>query len=157
MLKYRYTLLEGGIILNIAFFIKPKLEVVYLKDSDTLEDGLEILKEHKFTSIPIIDGKGRYIDSISEGDVLWYLRDLMNSDDSTDLNDKMKTIKMSQVPRFRKNSPVRINSDMENLISMSICQNFVPVVDDDNVFIGIITRSSIINYCFSTMKQKIMA
>ena len=42
---------------------------------------------------------------------------------------------------------------MEDLIKKAMNQNFVPVVDDQNKFIGIITRKSIIEYCFENMKQ----
>ena len=34
----------------------------------------------------------------------------------------------------------------------AINQNFVPVVDDQGSFIGIITRKSIIKYCYNEMK-----
>ncbi|MGL5354218.1 MAG: CBS domain-containing protein, partial [Clostridium sp.] len=30
---------------------------------------------------------------------------------------------------------------------------FVPVVDDDGIFIGIIKRSDIINYCYNQIKR----
>jgi predicted transcriptional regulator len=36
---------------------------------------------------------------------------------------------------------------MEDLISLAKSQNFVPVVDDMNRFIGIVRRSDIIDYC----------
>ncbi len=36
---------------------------------------------------------------------------------------------------------------MEDLILLAKNQNFVPVVDDQGIFIGIIKRSDIINYC----------
>ena len=41
-----------------------------------------------------------------------------------------------------------IETDIENLISKSMHQNFIPVIDDDNTFIGIIKRGDIINYCY---------
>ena len=42
--------------------------------------------------------------------------------------------------------PVCIDTNMEQLLGQAQMQNFVPVVDDRNVFIGIITRSEIIKY-----------
>lgn len=139
--------------MNIAFFLRPKLEVVYLKSNDNLQKGFEVLEKYKYTSIPIIDSKGKYVDSISEGDLLWYLKDIINKNQDIDISEKLKFINMSDIPRARKSLSVRINANMESLISMSVRQNFVPVVDDDNVFIGIITRSSIIDYCFNNMKN----
>ena len=43
--------------------------------------------------------------------------------------------------------PVNINCDIEDLMQVAMRQNFVPVVDDNGVFIGIITRKAIIQYC----------
>ena len=43
--------------------------------------------------------------------------------------------------------------DMEDLIQKAMNQNFVPVVDDQKKFIGIITRKSIIEYCYEKLKK----
>lgn len=42
---------------------------------------------------------------------------------------------------------------MEDLIQKAMNQNFVPVVDDQKKFIGIITRKSIIEYCYEKLKK----
>jgi CBS domain-containing protein len=46
-----------------------------------------------------------------------------------------------------KNHPVRIDATMDDLIERAIEQNFVPVVDDQGIFIGIVRRREIIEYC----------
>ena len=38
--------------------------------------------------------------------------------------------------------------DVDDLVSKSLDQNFVPVVDDRDIFIGIITRKNIIKYYY---------
>lgn len=53
------------------------------------------------------------------------------------------------------NNPVHIDADIEDLISTSIRQNFVPVIDDNNIFIGIIKRSDIIYYFYNNMFKRI--
>ena len=50
--------------------------------------------------------------------------------------------------------PVRINSEMEDLLSLAIAQNFVPVVDDSNIFIGIIRRREILVYYSQLLAKK---
>ena len=56
---------------------------------------------------------------------------------------------------FRRNYPaVTIDTSMEELVERAMNQNFVPVVDDRNVFIGIITRKDIIKYLQSTALKK---
>ena len=42
--------------------------------------------------------------------------------------------------------PVSINASMEDLIQTAMNQNFVPVVDDKKVFIGIVTRKDVLAY-----------
>ena len=48
--------------------------------------------------------------------------------------------------RHRDNKAVNISISMEGLVDKITNQNFVPVVDDNNVFIGIITRKDVILY-----------
>lgn len=48
------------------------------------------------------------------------------------------------------NPPVSINASMEDLIQTAMNQNFVPVIDDKKIFIGIVTRKDIIKFCFDT-------
>ena len=46
-----------------------------------------------------------------------------------------------------------IGDAVESIIRLATTQNFVPVVDDEGIFIGIIKRSDIINYCYNTIKN----
>ena len=56
--------------------------------------------------------------------------------------------------RNRDNKPVHVNVDMEGLLDKVMHQNFVPVVDDDKVFIGIVTRKDVIQYLMDELKKK---
>jgi CBS domain-containing protein len=135
--------------MNIAFFLTPKNDVVWVKDSATMRQALEKMEHHRYTAVPLIDNKGKYVGTLTEGDLLWkmkYTPDLTFKDSST--------ILINEIPRHMVNKPVSINSDIESLISLAKYQNFVPVVDDNNVFIGIIKRSDIINYCYDLIYDK---
>ena len=46
-----------------------------------------------------------------------------------------------------------VRKNIESLINLAVNQNFVPVVDDEGIFIGIIKRSDIINYCYKELKK----
>ena len=50
--------------------------------------------------------------------------------------------------------PVSVNSNMEDLISKAMNQNFVPVIDDKRIFIGIVTRKDIIEFCYNEYTKK---
>jgi CBS-domain-containing membrane protein len=60
------------------------------------------------------------------------------------------------IPRRATYKPVHANSNMEDLLDRAINQNYVPVVDDQGYFIGIITRKAIIKYCYSELKKQVM-
>ena len=49
---------------------------------------------------------------------------------------------------------VSAESNMEDLIGRAMEQNFVPVIDDQKNFIGIITRKDIIGYCYNQIKKQ---
>ena len=46
--------------------------------------------------------------------------------------------------------PVKVDTRVEDLISVAAEQNFVPVIDDKGDFIGIVTRSRILRYYLQT-------
>jgi CBS domain-containing protein len=130
--------------MNIAFFLTPKSEVIYENLNSTMRQVLERMEFHRYTAVPIIDDKGRYVGTITEGDLLWKLKSTLG------LNIKDTSgIKVSDIERRTVNKPVSINADMENLLSLAVNQNFVPVTDDEGIFIGIIKRSDIINYFYN--------
>jgi CBS domain-containing protein len=135
--------------LNILFFLTPKKDVAYLDEKDTMRQALEKMEYHRYTSIPIIDNEGKYLGTITEGDLLWSLKNSLGLDLKSTEN-----ILIREVPRRMDNKPVSINANIDDLIYTAMHQNFVPVIDDQNVFIGIIKRSDIIQYCYKKMYEK---
>lgn len=128
--------------MNILFFLKPKSEVEYVFDDETLRQVLEKMEYHRYTAIPIISQRdGTYKGTITAGDLLWYIKD------RCDLTmKKAEEISIMQVPRRRDNQPVDADANMEDLLALANNQNFVPVIDDSKIFIGIITRKDILTY-----------
>ncbi len=128
--------------MNILFFLTPKSEVAYVHDTDTLRQGLEKMEHSRYSAVPVIGKKdGRYIGTLTEGDLLWYIKDY------GDLSiRRAEEISMQAVARRYDNEPVDVDVDMENLINKAMNQNFVPVIDDRERFIGLITRKDLIQY-----------
>ncbi|WP_169084076.1 CBS domain-containing protein [Paenibacillus sp. PL91] len=128
--------------MNIAFFLLPKQDVVCLTQDTTLRQTLERMEYHRYTAVPIINDDGGYAGTVTEGDLLWYIKD--HADLTLEQTNK---VRLMDVPLRMNNKTVRIDANMDDLISLAKLQNFVPVVDDMNRFIGIVRRSEIIDYC----------
>ncbi len=127
--------------MNIAFFLYPKQEVVYLTPESTLRQTLERMEYHRYTAVPILDQNGEYIGTVTEGDLLWYMKNERGLS-----FEKTETILLKDVPLRMNMEAVRIDADIRDLIVLVKAQNFVPVIDDMNKFIGIVRRSDIIDY-----------
>lgn len=133
--------------MNILFFLTPKSEVAYLYDTDSLLIALKKMESHRYSAIPIIArDSGKYVGTLTEGDLLWNIKD----NENMTLQNAGK-LSVMEIERNRDNEPVEAEADMEDLINKAVNQNFVPVVDGDQCFIGIIKRKDIILYLCSRL------
>ncbi len=134
--------------MNILFFLKPKSELDLVYEDDTIGMAVERIEHHQFSSIPMINEKtGKYLGTLSEGDLLRAFRQKSAQDVRS-----CETRSVMTVRRRRDYKCVRANSDMEELFRYVTEQNFVPVVDDTDVLIGIVPRSTILEFLFRQMK-----
>ena len=134
--------------MNIAYFLLPKSRVAYLYDDCTFRQGLEKMRHHSYTAIPVISRDGKYVSTISEGDFLWKI--LAETPDACSMRD-LEQLRIRDMIRGNHYPSVRITVTMEELLMSAMNQNFIPVVDDFDTFIGIVTRKDIIRY-FSEQK-----
>lgn len=109
----------------------------------TLRQTLERMEFHRYTAVPILNRNGEYAGTVTEGDLLWYMKE---SGGAVTFENASKFL-LKDVPLRMNNLAVSIDADMEDLINLAKVQNFVPVVDDMKRFIGIVRRSQIIEYC----------
>ncbi|MBE6647920.1 MAG: CBS domain-containing protein [Ruminococcaceae bacterium] len=134
--------------MNIIKLLKPKCSVAYLTNDQSVRQGLEKMKYHGYTAIPVIDSEGRYISTVTEGDFLWSITEY----ESTNLKD-LERIPITNIIRMDWNPAIKINAPFEALISHITERNFVPVVDDRDVFIGIITRKEVMRKHFESLLE----
>ena len=127
--------------MNIAFFLTPKNEVIYEYLDATMRQVIERMEHHGYTAIPLIDKEGKYVGTLSEGDLLWKLK---NTADLT--FDNIGEVPVSDIQKHVHNESVLINAEMEDMLTLAADQNFVPVIDKEGVFVGIIRRKDIIEY-----------
>lgn len=127
--------------MNLLFHLIPKEKVAYIEEDATLRQAMEKMEHHRYTAVPILDKKGKYVGVLREGDILWYIKnlDLFNQSIS-------EKIMVSDLPRIKDHQSVNIDASLESLIILSIDQNFIPVTDDRKTFIGIVTRKAIITH-----------
>ncbi|WP_391574096.1 CBS domain-containing protein [Cohnella sp.] len=127
--------------MEIRSFLLPKDKVAYLTTTQSMTEALELLEASQYSAVPVIDTDGKYIGTLSEGDLLWKLKC------TSGLNfDNMGEIPVSGIKKRIYNECVAINAHMEDMLTLAADQNFVPVVDDDRVFLGIVRRKDIIEY-----------
>ena len=130
---------------NILFFLLPKAMCAYLDEESTIRQAIEKMEAAGYSSIPILNRRGEYRGTLTEGDLLWALKYLCFMDMR-----QAELHRISEISRRKDNVPVRVTTSMHDLIDRASTQNFVPVVDDKDAFIGIVTRRSIIQYCKQT-------
>ncbi len=127
---------------NILFFLTPKAMCHYVYDDYTVRQALEKMETVGYAALPILSRRGEYRGTITEGDLLWALKNLCYMDMR-----QAEAHRLMEIDRHKDFIPVRVNTSMYDLVERATYQNFVPVVDDKDTFIGIVTRRQIIQYC----------
>lgn len=134
--------------MNVWFFLTPKSEVTYIFEDYKLSKVMDIMEETGYTALPMIDRQGHYVGSVTEGDILRVIRE------KRELSlECIGEITVSNIQRKTQIKSISGAADMIDMIKRALEQNYVPVVDDDNIFSGIITRRDIIHVCYAKAKQ----
>ena len=131
---------------NILFFLTPKAMCAYIYDDFSVRQALEKMETAGYAALPILNKRGEYRGTLTEGDLLWALKNMCNMDIRL-----AEARRIMEITRRKDNIPVRVNTGMHELVQRASSQNFVPVVDDKDTFIGIVTRSNIMKYCFQQL------
>ncbi len=134
--------------MNAAFFLIPKSQVATLEDDDTFRQGLEKMRYHGYTAIPVLTKQGKYIGTLSEGDLLWNLIDVGGAS-----LEECEDLHIADILRPDRNPPVKITAKADELLEELMTHNFLPVTDDEGAFIGIVTRHRMLEY-YKNIKQK---
>ena len=135
--------------MNIVMLLRPKSEVAYVYEDNSLRQGLEKMRRHGYTAVPVIDREGGYVGTVSEGDFLWHMID----DGDTEIR-RQEAYQIKNILRKDWNMPVKIDETLDALLLRVMDQNFVPVVDDRMRFMGIITRKDVIKYYYDDTRGK---
>ena len=130
--------------MNLLNVFTPKSEVVCLLNTYTLRQAMEKMEQQRYTGLPMLDSDGRYVGTVTEGDLLWYCK----SHAFSTLRDAEK-VSITEVPLHIQTAPVSVGTPTDALIDALLHSNFVPVEDDRGCFIGIVTRKKLVRAVLS--------
>lgn len=125
--------------MNIFNYLTMKSETFYLDSKATIRQALEKFDYHKFTIVPLIDKKGRYVSTISVSDILRYIKN--NGDFNENLSEN---ITLDKIEKYRSYKALNSSSNIQEVYKLALEQNFIPIVDDRKMFIGIIKRRQVL-------------
>ena len=131
---------------NILFFLTPKAMCAFIYDDYSVRQALEKMESAGYAALPILNKRGEYRGTLTEGDLLWALKNMCYMDIR-----QAESRRLMEIDRRKNHIPVRVNTSMHELVQRASSQNFVPVVDDKDTFIGIVTRGNIVKYCFQQL------
>lgn len=129
--------------MNILFFLTPKCDVAFVEENDTLRNALEKMEYHRYSAIPVLSRDGRFVGTLTEGDLLFEIKNQLQ----LDLREAER-VRVKDIAMKNHYDPVDVSSSMEGLVKLALTQNFVPVVDDLEHFIGIVRRRERMNYLY---------
>jgi len=131
---------------TVAFFLTPKVLIKYLDESLTVRQAIELMDYHHYSAVPLLKTSGEFLGVISTSDLLWYLKD-----HNFEGEEAMKR-SITEVKQGREYKAILIDTEIEELSRTIINQTFVPVIDDRNMFIGIVTRKTVMNHLLENNK-----
>ncbi|MBQ1409982.1 MAG: CBS domain-containing protein [Oscillospiraceae bacterium] len=136
--------------MNILFYLTPKANCEVLYDDESIREALARMELSGFAALPIIHKEdGAYQGTLTDGDLLWALKNRCNFDLK-----QAQTHSIMEIAHHKDYLPVSVSTDMNDLMNKALDQNFVPVVDDRDTFIGIVTRRSIMAQFLETECKK---
>ena len=128
----------------------PKKMTSFLNANSTIRQAIEIFDAHRYTIVPLVDDQGQYVGTLSEGDLLRFLKNQINYDIKA-----AEKYHVKDIERYRSYRSLKVDSLLSEFFALSLEQNFVPVVDDKGSYIGIIKRREIIRYLAERVEMKI--
>ena len=134
--------------MNVLLFLTPNSETAYLQWDCTVRQALEKMDYHKFTVIPLLNEEGQFVSTLSEGDLLRFIKNNCNFDISM-----AEDTKISDIVKYRPYKSLNISCTDEEIFKLAMNQNFIPILDDRGVYIGIVKRKEIIEYFYNESRK----
>ena len=134
---------------SIMSVFTPKTMTAYLNVNSTTRQAIELFNVHKYSVVPLVDDEGHFAGTLSEGDLLRFLKNTVNYDIKA-----AEKIHVKEIERYRPYRALKVDSLLTEFFALSLEQNFIPVIDDKDMYIGIIKRKEIIKYLSEKIEMK---
>ena len=127
----------------------PKKLTAFLNENSTVRQAIELFNVHKYSVIPLIDDEGHYVGTLSEGDLLRFLKNEVGYDIKA-----AEKVSVKDMNRYREYRPLVATAMWSEFFVLSLDQNFIPVTDDKGMYIGIVKRREIIKYLSEKIEMR---
>ena len=130
--------IEALVASKMLDFMIPADNVANVIDQHTLSTGLLILTQSNYTMIPVLSAESKLMGVISMSMIIKAVMTV----DAIEM-ERLDELKVRDV-MLRQPVRVQANCHLADVLNYLIDQNFVCVVDEDNRFLGIITRKNVL-------------
>lgn len=135
---------EGFILREEKTFLTPARNLAVLIDTHNVDHAILVLSQISYTRVPVVTDQMKYVGTISLTDILSYQ---MKHDYSDEAFSSMDIVHMTKKDGERLGKEYTVTEVLHKLVE----ESFLPVVSEDGVFEGIITRKSILKAINSLM------
>lgn len=139
--------------------------VITVKAQDKVEDLVKILLDNKISGVPVVDEENKVVGIVSEGDLIYpekslhlpafipVLDGIVFLQSFKKLEKEIKKMTAYKIEDVMVKKVVTVEEDMEieEIVNVLLDKkiNRVPVVNEENKLVGIITRSNILRHIYS--------
>ncbi|KAF1301163.1 MULTISPECIES: cyclic-di-AMP-binding protein CbpB [Enterococcus] len=119
-------------------FVVPADNVANLMYANPLDHALLVLSKVGYSKIPVLDKEDHFVGLIGLNDIVGKMIDLTKID-----TDNLSGMTVADVMEVNVTC-IREDSPLEDILHLLVDNSFLPMVDDENRFVGIITRKEIL-------------
>jgi len=116
----------------------PHEKVAHVQLGNPLEHALLVLIKSGYSAIPVLDANYKLHGQISKAHILDSLLGLERIELERLNNRRVEEVMETKIPRINR------NATFSRALAMSINHPFICILDEDDSFIGILTRRSIL-------------
>ena len=110
---------------TILRLLTPKKATYYILDTSTIRQALEKFDAHKFSVVPLLNKDGEFVGTLSEGDILRFIKNHAKFDIT-----KAENVKVKDIDHYRPYKCLKIDATIEEIYALALDQSFVPLIDD---------------------------